>query len=181
MSRSYQRLREYLFLQEGENSCAVAAIRTVFALQFAVVTDEDLLEALGDDAKKPISQNGTDNVTMRRMVKNASTAFNTGSPWKLKVKAKGTIKDLKSNLADNRFPIVTVTTVHKSLETQLHAVVVLGIDDTHVVVHDPARAAPAAVRKTHADFLKWWTIVNGNTEFVIVTGGEPLPPPALES
>jgi len=181
MPRPFQYLREYLFLQEGENSCAVAAVRTVFALQFAVVAEEEILEILGNDAKKPISENGTDNVTMRRMVKNASMAFNTGSPWKLKVKKKATLDELRVELESHRFPIVTVTTVHKSLETQLHAVVVLGMDATHVTFHDPARAAPAAMRKTHDQFLKWWTIVNGDTEYAVVTGGEPLPTPPLES
>lgn len=181
MSSRYARLREYLFLQEGDNSCAVAALRTVLALQFAVVADEDQLEVLGSYAKNPIAQHGTDNSALRRMVKNASTTFNINTPWKLKVKSKATIKELRAHIRAHRYPIVTVTTVFPSFETQLHAVVILDVTDSHVVVHDPARAAPVAKRHTHAAFLKWWTIVNGNTEYVVVTGGEPLPTPALDS
>ena len=97
-----------LFRQERENTCAVAAIRTVLGSQFGVQVSEAVLRFTADSAAKPIVKNGTDSAQMRKMVQAANTAMNTGPRWVLRTSRRGTFAALVRELNAGWMPMLEV-------------------------------------------------------------------------
>lgn len=163
--------------QEKKNTCAVACLRAILALQFDVEVREAALEALGTSARVPIALHGVDNAALRRMVTGASYAYNPGRAWRLTCRNHGTLDELARHVARGHYPLVTVWVSHPDVPRgfELHAIVVLEIHATTdaITVFDPAYRRLR--RFTRAQFQTWWTLEDGRTEYAVVTGGELLP------
>lgn len=145
-------MKAYLHVQKRVNTCAVAAVRTVLHWQFDLRVAEEALVALGTRPPFPIVTTGSDTHDMRRMVQNASQAFNPGAPWTLRVRKQGTVAQLAYWVRRGRWPIVQVF-VQEMLA--YHAVVVVAVDRTRVQVFDPG--VPKRLRWIEKSaFLEWW-------------------------
>ena len=158
-------MRQFLHPQERESTCAMAAIRTVLHKQFGLRISESALVALGNSPHEPILQHGSATTEIRRAVRGASRAFNTGTPWTLRTRTDGTIRKLIAALAGGRWPIVEVN------ESQLHAIVVVEIRGDRVRFFDPGISKPTIRSMSRERFMqywlrpsttyRWWALING--------------------
>lgn len=162
-------VRRQLHRQQRANTCAVAALRTVLDLQFNVKIAEKALEVLGTDAHFPILKNGTHNAALRKMVRGASAALNTASPWTLRVRSHGTLEDLRAVLHTGRFPMATV---YVEDQAEYHAIVVLDVTDDQVLIWNPASHERKPTWQSYEEFIAWWVCPKyGRTEYAVVGGG----------
>lgn len=163
-------MESFLHSQQRNATCAVAAIRTVLHRQFGLRVAEAALVALGTDPHDPIVKNGSSTTDMRRTVRNASRAFNTGQPWTLRVRKHGTLRQLQYWLKQGRWPIVQVF-IPEQLEH--HAIVVLEIRGDRVRYFDPDPSAPKKLAWMRSDrFLEWWlSPVSQDRWWAVVNGG----------
>lgn len=160
----------FLHRQQRNKTCAVACVRTVLHRQFGVQVPEAALVALGRRPTDPILTEGSDTQAIRRMVRNASAAYNQGPPWTLRVRSSGTFGQLKAALRRGRWPICQV---YVSSEQCHHTVVVLGVTSTLVLVFDPDPSTEPNPRwMSRAAFQAWWTSPEtGDTWYALVNGG----------
>lgn len=152
------------FPQERLNTCAVAALRSVLATQFGVYVREEVLRFAGDDADSPIVGTGASTLQMRRIVRAASRAVNTGPAWKLRVKRKASVSDIARELRAGRYPIASV-----QRSAGEHAVVLCGHRPGEVRYFDPA-SGRRRWRSVEA-FRREWLAPDGCTWLAVVTGG----------
>lgn len=159
-------MRTKLHKMERGQVCAVAALRTVLHLQYDVNIPEVVLEALGDEAMTPIREYGTDVQQLRRMLREANRAFNTGDRWRFKVHRYGGWDTLFEATSRGRKPLVRVREPwleHKQnpAGVDLHFVVVYDVDAAgdELKVFDPAYGKLHRMRWD--DFLEWWTDTDG--------------------
>lgn len=166
-------MQTFLHAQQRRTTCAVASIRTVLHRQFGLRIAEAALIALGTTPDAPIIREGSDTRAMRRMVRNASKAYNAGPPWTLRVRTKGTLRQLQYWLKRGRWPIVEVFVddVNES-----HAIVVVGVSATRVRFFDPDPSAGKKLRSMNReDFLDWWSSPPNNPRWwSVVNGGDLL-------
>lgn len=161
--------RRQLHRQQRANTCAVASLRTVLDLQYNVKIAEKALEVLGTDAHFPILKNGTHSGALRKMVKGASAALNTGTPWTLMLRLHGDLDDLRAVLHVGRFPLVTV---YVADQNEYHMIVVLDVTGDQVFLWDPSVKDHQPVWMSHSDFMAWWICPKrGYTEYAVVGGG----------
>lgn len=157
--------------QQHEATCAVACVRTVLHRQFGLRIAERTLVTLGTNPSKPILRKGSYTFHMRRMVRLASEAHNAGPPWKLFVRSKGCFSDLLRELGQGRWPICQ-TYVPQMREH--HAVVVMDLTPTHVLVFDPDPSSGAEPQWfTHEAFYDNWYSPRDrhSTWYCVITGG----------
>jgi len=166
--------RRCYYMQEQQNTCAVAALRTVLALQFGVrVESEQVLEVLGTNAHDPIRANGTDTLKLRDMIKGASFAFNKGPEWTLKVRYRGTVAQLKAELRRGRFPMVRI--YERVANAEYHMVVVLAITGDRVCLWNPDTSTTRPVWRSLRWFLSVWKdILDDATWYGVVNGNDSL-------
>lgn len=157
-----------LHLQAKRNTCAVAALRTVLDLQFGCKVQEAALELAGTAAETPIAKHGTGPGEMRRMLATASSAFNPGRPWRLRVCRNATVAYLITELAAGRKPIVSF----RGPPGFWHAVVVLSIESRRVRVFDPAfECYPKGRFMRLRSFEREWARTGRRAE--VIVGKEP--------
>jgi hypothetical protein len=121
--------------QQDENTCAVAAIRTVLDLQYDINIDEPILEAFGSEVASPIRQDGAGTAELRRMVRLASETYNNVSKrWRLRVRRYGTRRQLQGWLRRGQYPMVSVMQPERG---RLHMMVVVGLPPTLIQLFDP--------------------------------------------
>lgn len=163
-------MEQFLHSQQRNTTCAMAALRTVLHRQFGVKISEAALVALGNDPKAPILKHGSSTGEMRRAVRGASKAFNTGVPWTLRTARYGTFRRLSWWLKHGRWPVVQV---YLASENEHHAIVVTGLTATHVLYYDP-NGLSRKVRKMHRKkFFDWWFCpINNERWFAVVNGGD---------
>lgn len=127
--------------------------------------------ALGTVLNDPIIKSGSSTADMRRIVRNASRAFNHGPAWTLRVRKHGTLRQLKYWVKQGRWPIVQVF-VPESME--FHAVVVLEVEPDRVRVFDPDPSFPKQLSWISADrFLEWWASpTDGKRWWSVINGGD---------
>lgn len=153
--------------QEKANTCGVAAIRTMLAVQFDVRLTEKVLEAFGTEAHDPISKNGSSTTNLRWMLKGANKAFNTGKPWTLRTGRAGTIEILKE-LTKERPVMVRV---YYPQTEEYHFLVVLAVTKYRLRVFDPAPEC-GLMSLTYPAFLDTWTDPSdGETWYATLGGG----------
>lgn len=163
--------RRRYYMQEQQNTCGVASLRTVLALQFGVtVESEQVLEVLGTNAHDPIRTNGTDTLKLRDMIKGASFAFNKGREWTLKVRLLGTMAQLKAELRRGRNPLVRI--YERVANPDYHMIVVLAFDGDRVRLWNPDTSSKRPVWRSARWFLSvwrdphndatWYGVVNAN-------------------
>jgi hypothetical protein len=156
------------YRQEQQNTCAVAALRTVLALQFGVVVEsEQVLEVLGTTARDAIRENGTDTSKLRDMVKGAARAFHTGRPWTLKVRLHASLRDLRAELGRHRYPLVRI--FERAPDPDYHMIVLLRLAPTRVLVWDPGMHHTKRPLWRSLDwFLDSWSDPHGATWYGVV-------------
>jgi hypothetical protein len=161
----------FLHRQQRKFTCAVAAIRTVLHRQFGVRVSEAALVALGTDVNDPIVASGSDTGAMRKMVRSADQAFNQKKRWTLYVRRYGTWAQLRAWVEAGRWPIVQVSFGQELL---YHAVVVVGIEATRVLVFDPGQERKRSLFwMTRSAFEDWWTCAPGEVRWcAVINGGE---------
>jgi len=121
--------------QQDENTCAVAAIRTVLDLQYGINIDEPILEAFGSKVASPIQQDGAGTAEIRRMVRFASERYNNVTKrWRLRVRRGGTRRQLQAWLRRGQYPLVSVVQPERD---RLHMMVVVGLPPTLIQLFDP--------------------------------------------
>ncbi len=159
-------VREKFHKMQRDNVCAVAALRTVLHLQYDVNIAEAVLEALGTDAHDPIRVYGTDTRQLRRMLREANRAFNTGKLWRLRIRRYGDWAILFEATQRQKYPIARVRLPLNEYRydpgaTELHAVVVYEVDAAgdELKVFDPATGRLHRVRWD--EFREWWTDADG--------------------
>lgn len=157
-----------LHKQERENTCAVAAMRTVLDLQLGLNIPEAVLEAHGTDAQSPIKQFGTSTTHLRRILAAVNRTHNSKkSPWRLKVKLRGSLKDLVRELVAGRSPLVRVYEPNDT--TDYHMIVVLAVTDERVKVFDPdADKEPNPKWMSAPEFLAWWEGDDSSSWYAVI-------------
>lgn len=162
-------MRHVLHVQQRPTTCAVAAVRTVLHHQFGLRVSEAALVALGTLAAKPIVTHGSTTTDMRRMVRGASAAFHTGTPWRLRTSRRGTFTGLMKELAAGRWPIVQV---YQADLDEYHAVVVTELTATQVRVFDPDYSRETNLRwMSREAFHAWWACPQSrDTWYAVVIG-----------
>lgn len=163
--------RKLYFRQEKENTCAVACLRTVLQLQFGIAVKEELLEYGGTSATDhPIAKFGTGTVELRRMLMTADRALNERRPWRLRVRAKGTVEELVLELARDRKPMLRMHEPENGVG--YHFVVLLAITADRVKLFDPDAGSEDPLWMSHEEFVRWWTDADGATWYAVVNGGD---------
>jgi ABC-type bacteriocin/lantibiotic exporter with double-glycine peptidase domain len=163
-------MQQFLHTQQRAATCAVAAIRTVLHRQFGVRVPEAALVALATSPDDPIVSTGSSTKQMRQMVRQASRAFNPNAPWTLRVHRRGTMRMLQSAVRRGRWPLVQV---YLPDQQEHHIVVVLEVTPTHVKFFDPDPGHARTVRrKSHQQFLDWWTSPVDGIWWAVINGGE---------
>lgn len=148
--------RRRYYVQEQQNTCAVAALRTVLALQFGVtVESEQVLEVLGTYAHDAIRVNGTDTGKLRDMVKGASRAFHDGRPWTLKVRHRASVRELVRELRRGRRPLLRIW--ERVPDADYHMIVLLACEPARVLVWNPDTSCTRPVWKSLEWFMESWT------------------------
>lgn len=128
-------LEAQMHAQQDENTCAVAAIRTVLDLQYGINIEEPILEAFGSKVASPIRKDGAGTAELRRMVRLASETYNNVSKrWRLRVRRDGTRRQLNNWIKRGQFPLVSVAQPEMD---RLHMMVVVGLPPTLVQLFDP--------------------------------------------
>lgn len=166
-------IARFLHPQQRQNTCAVAAVRTVLHFQFNIRVSEDALIALGTRPSSPIVKEGSDTQHIRRMVRGASAAYNGEKPWTLRVRRSGTIKQLAYWTRHGRWPILQVY-VPEIADEFSHAIVVLHVTKDRVWYFDPDTIGEPAPRSmSHEKFValwewpttgeRWWSVINGGS------------------
>ncbi len=159
-------MRAKLHKMERGAVCAVAALRTVLDLQYSINIPERVLEALGDEAMEPIRLHGTGPLQLRRMLREANRAFNTGKRWRFRVLRHGGWDTLfaaqkrgQYALARVRMPLLDYRKYPADIE--LHFVVVYEMDAAgdELKIYDPA--SDKLHRVSWTEFLEWWTDTDG--------------------
>lgn len=160
----------YLHSQQRNATCAVASMRTILHRQFGLRIAEAALVALGRTASATILDEGTDTGQLRRMVRLANEAYNTGPPWTLRVRRHGTVRQLAYWVRRGRWPMVQVYVTDMD---QHHAIVVLEVQADRVVYFDPDPTEGRLPKVMARDqFVQWWTSpVTGERWWAVVNGG----------
>lgn len=167
--RGVKRYKRFLHRQQRGNTCAVAAVRTVLHRQFRVSVPEASLVALATTPRWPILERGSGTTEIRRMVRGASTAFNSGPPWTLTARRHGTLKQLQNAVRAGRWPLVIV---YLPAEEAHHTLVILDVTADHVTYFDPdPTTVPGVVTLPREAFkdrwvdpldgMTWWAVING--------------------
>jgi hypothetical protein len=166
-------METFLHNQQRNATCAVAAIRTVLHRQFGVRVAEAALVALGTYPEDPILKNGSGTAEMRRMVRNASRAFNAGPPWTMRVRKHGTLRQLAYWTKHGRWPIVQVFVPE---EMEHHAIVVVAVEEHRVRYFDPDPLAGRKLRAMSKErFFDWWlSPITNERWWAVVNGGDLL-------
>lgn len=155
--------------QEKANTCAVAALRTVLAIQFDKRIAEPVLEALGTQAHEPIRKHGTGTAELRDMVWLASRAFNTGKSWTVNPRCYGTLAILRK-ITEERPVLVRVYRPHSGPGTNYHMMVVLSVSRARLRIFDPATPdGPTSIM--HHTFLAEWLDPDGIAWYATIGGG----------
>lgn len=143
-----------LHKQERENTCAVAALRTVLDVQLGVKVSESILAAHGTDARNPILEFGSSVTHLRRMLAGVNRTHNhKKTAWRLKIKRDGELKDLVREIVAGRSPMVRV--FEPTDIADYHMVVVLAITDERVRIFDPGDdKSPSWL--SALEFVAWW-------------------------
>ena len=159
------------YKQEKVNTCVVAAVRTVLALQFGVRIKEPALEALGQSAEFPIAKHGASTGDMRQMVKGASRAYNVGKPWTVRVVADGNLSELRSLTCRGKAVICRVNCDPDGF-VPYHVVVVLKLSKYRIRLFDPADPNATPKNMTYEAFVPWWTgALDGKKWYATIGGG----------
>lgn len=148
------------YRQEHQNTCVIAALRSVLSEQFGVAIAEVALEALGTEASYSIREHGANFTDMRRILNGANHAFNTGKPWHMTCRRHGGIPDLRRWLAKGCYPMVQV------VNDEYHLVVVRSIGRYWVNYFDPYDGKHHSCRI--GPFRRWWRNAEGLTWFSVV-------------
>lgn len=168
-----QGLSRFLHPQQRQNTCAVAAVRTVLHYQFNVRITEPALIALGTRPSSHIVKEGSDTQHIRRMVRGASAAFNAEKPWTLRVRRHGTLKQLAYWTRHGRWPIVQVY-IDEIQDLFSHAIVVLSVTKDRVWYFDPGDTIPRSM--SHEKFFAWWQWPStGERWWSVINGGVLVP------
>lgn len=163
-------LQRFLHPQQRQNTCAVASVRTVLHYQFNVRIPEPSLIALGTRPTSHIVKEGSDTHHIRRMVRNASTSYNAGKPWTLRVRRTGTLRQLAYWTQRGRWPIVQVY-VQEQREDFSHAVVVTSLTKDRVFYFDPGETVIRSM--TREKFFEWWQWPHtGERWWSVINGGD---------
>jgi ABC-type bacteriocin/lantibiotic exporter with double-glycine peptidase domain len=145
---------------QGRNSCVPAAVRMVLAFQGSVFGEEELCELF------ETQQAGTEVLNV--------LLLNQRLPGCHAEVISASLDDLMRWLQQDIPPIVFVTTGPlRYWHTEcLHALVVVGIEEQAVLVHDPAFAhAPLTI--PHGEFLAAWGELAQLTALIRVSHVEP--------
>lgn len=135
-------------------------------IQLGVKVAEVVLEAHGTSAKDPIQKSGTDTSQLRAMLKGVNRTHNTGRPWRLRVRAKGTLDDLKEQLSEGRLPMVSVWEPNDS--SDYHMIVVLAVRNERVKVFDPDPLQTESPHWLSADDFEFWWSAEGTTWYAVI-------------
>lgn len=160
--------RRRYYHQEKANTCAVACVRTVLAIQFGVAIPEAALEALGQVAHSPIAKVGSDSTDLRRMVAGASRAYNTKKPWTFLVRCHGSLSDLK-RLTDRGRVVLCDVRAGPNTTVERHMIVVLGVTKRRVRIFDPGDTHPKNL--TFQVFTEWWQDIESGSKWYATIGG----------
>lgn len=161
---------ERLFRQLGDNTCAVAGLRSILSAQFGARVSEPALRFAGDSADAPILKHGTNTRALRRMLRAADTALNADRPWRLAVRRSATIRDIAREVRAGRLPLVSVERGDEHEELS-HVVVVTDYRPGSVRYFDPHTGRTSW--KGVGAFRKEWVDRRGDTWMAVVTGGRP--------
>lgn len=161
-----------LFKQETQGSCAVACLRSVLALQFSVRVPERVLRFVGDTATRSLAREGTTWTEWTRMLAAANQARNKGPKWTTWRRRGVSMEGLTAQLSRGRYPVIGIT------HSELHAIIVLGIQPYTVTVWDPDPGVPPVPLLIDAgEFIARWQ--HAGAEYDVIGGGTsvPTPPP----
>lgn len=158
--------RSPFYMQETLNSCSVACMRTVLALQFSIRIPESVLRFIGDRPDRRLSRRGTAWPEWRRMLAQANASRNPGLPWTTWRRRHGTGASLAKLLSQGRYPIACVTT------HDYHAVVILEVRADAIVLWDPDPSTPRTPGiMPMSVFLSYWHNGAGLREYEVIGGG----------